>query len=311
MKTKTILLFLLVFFSLSAKGASKNLYIVEDTSANSPKLKSWRDPSTLYKSAKAKNLNIIGLDRLKASASAMPSVNGLLTIKNRITKASNGLAEDIYIVDLRQEPHGYLNNDAITLVGDHNWANRNRTATSALMAEKKWLQALSTETVLNNVLSSSQYKSNQLSAGKVVPVKEIISEKRAAINASLHYVRLMVTDHMQPGDVEVDTFVQLINNLPPNAWIHLHCRGGKGRTTTFMVMLDMLRNSSQVSFNDIIKRQAAVSPYYDMLDVHRKHIELTRFYEQRAQFIQQFYRFSQASIKDKTLTWSYWRYLKG
>ena len=36
---------------------------------------------------------------------------------------------------------------------------------------------------------------------------------------------------------------------------HFHCKEGIGRTTTFMIMYDIMKNYKEVSLNDIIKRQ--------------------------------------------------------
>jgi len=37
--------------------------------------------------------------------------------------------------------------------------------------------------------------------------------------------------------------------------LHFHCRGGDGRTTTFLAMHDIINNAPQVSVNDILIRQ--------------------------------------------------------
>jgi hypothetical protein len=53
--------------------------------------------------------------------------------------------------------------------------------------------------------------------------------------------------------------------LPENAWAHFHCEAGLGRTTTFMVLYDMLRNANRVSLEDIVQRQKILSHGYDVL----------------------------------------------
>ena len=117
----------------------------------------------------------------------------------------------------------------------------------------------------------------------------------------------MVPDHRRPGDVDIDHFVELIKHLPKKTWLHIHCRGGSGRTTTFMAMYDMLRNANVVLFEEIIKRQAAVSPYYDLFTVNRKNVILTPYYQARLDFLRQFYRFSQDYLQGYPENWSQWK----
>ena len=38
----------------------------------------------------------------------------------------------------------------------------------------------------------------------------------------------------------------------------MHCPAGRGRTTTFLAMYDMMRNAVNVSFDDILARQAMI-----------------------------------------------------
>jgi hypothetical protein len=76
-----------------------------------------------------------------------------------------------------------------------------------------------------------------------------------AIELGLEYLRLPTTDHVRPRDSEVDEFVRFALDLAPGTWLHFHCRGGDGRTTTFFVMHDIMHNAPEVSVEDILKRQ--------------------------------------------------------
>jgi hypothetical protein len=79
------------------------------------------------------------------------------------------------------------------------------------------------------------------------------------------YVRISVTDHARPLDDEVDRFILAVRALPENAWAHFHCEAGRGRTTTFMVLYDILRNANRVSLEDIVRRQKILGYDYDVL----------------------------------------------
>lgn len=39
----------------------------------------------------------------------------------------------------------------------------------------------------------------------------------------------------------IDEFIKLYKSLPKDAWLHFHCEAGKGRTTTFLAMYDMMK----------------------------------------------------------------------
>ena len=54
-------------------------------------------------------------------------------------------------------------------------------------------------------------------------------------------------------------FVQLVNSELKDNWLHFHCKQGIGRTTTFMIMYDIMKNAKEVSLDDIVKRQVALS----------------------------------------------------
>jgi Inositol hexakisphosphate len=88
-----------------------------------------------------------------------------------------------------------------------------------------------------------------------VIVKQASIERDLVSSADASYVRVAVTDHTRPVDEAVDRFIVAVRALPQNAWAHFHCEAGLGRTTTFIVLYDMLRNASRVSLEDIVQRQ--------------------------------------------------------
>lgn len=79
-----------------------------------------------------------GLDELQASGSAQFSLNQF----SALTKAlqENG-AKDIYIVDLRQENHGFFNNDAVSWYGKRDWANIGKSRKEIIRQEMNLLKA--------------------------------------------------------------------------------------------------------------------------------------------------------------------------
>ena len=94
-------------------------------------------------------------------------------------------------------------------------------------------------------------------------VNDAYTEAELAQARGIHYIRIPSTDHLKPPAEEVDQFVELIstqflNKEKADYWIHMHCSAGRGRTTTFLAMYDMMRNAVNVSFDDILARQAMI-----------------------------------------------------
>ncbi len=285
-------------------GTQKNPCVVQDTKDNTPEVRNWRSSQML---AKAYQGNVTGLKNIWMSGSAAPSEQGFKTIADNIKKATQGKVKKIIDVDLREETHGYLNNNAINLTSQYDWINLGKTTPEILLIEKHWLHFLSTQPIIHNVLTSKDFKAGKLTTGIDVPVESIASEEKVVTQVGLQYLRITVSDHMAPRDADVDKFVELVKNTSSDTWLHLHCRGGEGRTTTFMVMYDMLKNADQVSFTEILKRQAALPPNYDLFKVNRNDPHLTIYYQQRLKFLMDFYQFAIASLQGYKGNWSDWK----
>jgi hypothetical protein len=106
------------------------------------------------------------------------------------------------------------------------------------------------------------------------------------------YIRFPVADHSFPSDEEADQFVNLIQSLPHNARIHLHCAGGSGRTTTFLSMIDMMHHSHSLSAEEILKRQETIggSNLYDPESQYADEPERIEGAKARLQFLKAFHQ---------------------
>lgn len=284
-------------------GSLEKPCIVLDTENNPAEVKNFRDAFAI------KNIyrgNIKGLDQLWISGSAAPSAKGWQTIKKHIQKNTYNKVRHIIVIDLREETHGYLNQDAINYTTQNNWINRDKKYQQIKLEETKWLRNISEKKILRNVLSHEQFKLHQYKNGMTLAVKQVSNEADLVKKNGLSYVRLMVSDHMKPKDEEIERFVSLVKSMPEHTWLHLHCRGGDGRTTTFMAMADMLQNAKYVSFEEIIKRQSAVSPYYNLSMTQRSNKNFTPYYEARLTFLKKFYLYAKSLSQGYQGTWVEW-----
>ena len=90
------------------------------------------------------------------------------------------------------------------------------------------------------------------------------------------------------------TLLGLVKLQPKNTWLHFHCKQGIGRTTTFMIMYDMMKNSKEVTADDIIKRQLLLANFDE------SHIK--SFYNnERINFLQNFYKYCKENSNDLIL----------
>jgi protein-tyrosine phosphatase len=287
-------------------GTQKKPCLVRETQNNTHDIRNWRTAKMIETAVKAKRGNITGLDHLWMSGSGATSINGFTAMVVNIHNTTDNKVRKIIDVDLRQESHGYLDSDAITITAENNWGNLGKTRKQVFTDEKKWLKDLSKEPSAEDVLTPAQFKSRHFQQGISIPVKTVKNEKEVAESRKLQYFRLTVTDYMAPTDEDIDRFVELVRKTKPDTWLHFHCLGGDGRSTTFMVMYDMLHNADKVPLEDIIKRQAAVAPFYNVLKTDSPDAIKVPLYQKRALFIRKFYIFSQAYLNGYIEKWSTW-----
>lgn len=227
--------------------------------------------------------DLSGLSDLNISGSGQFSENSLDMIKNKIGSNS------IIIVDLKQEDHGFINGTPIS------WVNKKNTSNKGLTKE----QILDNE---NNKLSGIENnKEISIQNQKLIPTK-VQNENELVENKGMSYIRIPVTDKEKPSDDMVDYFVQFVQSLPQNTWVHFHCEEGLGRTTTFMTMYDIMKNAKKVNLEDIMNRQVLIGGQ-DLLD---DKINTSTNAEERAEFIKKFYEYSLENNNNFKITWSQW-----
>lgn len=76
---------------------------------------------------------------------------------------------------------------------------------------------------------------------KLMKISSVMSERQMVEQNGLYYYRIAATDHIWPSPENIDDFIAFIRTLPDHAWLHFHCQAGKGRTTIYMAMYDMMK----------------------------------------------------------------------
>ncbi|UXR65071.1 protein tyrosine phosphatase [Bdellovibrio bacteriovorus] len=222
-------------------------------------------------------------EALRMSGSATFSPKAMKDVAKPVKKNKGAL----YVFDLRQESHGLINDIPVTWYAERDWANADLNHEEAVRRERRLLGDLRVGDKLGNTT-----------------IKSIETEESMVRTSGHQYVRLTVTDHVRPVDSEVDRFIEKVLALPADAWVHFHCRAGKGRTTTFMILFDMLKNAKDTSFDEIIRRNTELSNDYDVLAVAGdwKHV----YQKERAAFVQEFYNYAKAHPNGEGALWGEW-----
>ncbi|ATW25768.1 hypothetical protein DCMF_14240 [Candidatus Formimonas warabiya] len=270
---------------LETKIDDKDLHLVIDAINEKVLPKHFRKACDPISTDNEKPLNLTGLDTLNISGSHQFSEEGLKLIKESI-----GAPYHITDIDLRQESHGFINGNDVSWANAKNNANEGLTKQQVIGEEKKKLKSIP----LNQPISF--YNHPKIT---IVP-KKVQTEEKLVKSHSISYLRIPVTDGKLPNDEMVDYFVGSVRKLPENAWLHFHCKEGIGRTTTFMIMYDMMKNAKEVSSEDIIRRQVVLA--------HLTPHSVESFYsKERINFLNTFYQYCKENTDNFKTKWSQWK----
>lgn len=241
-----------------------------------------------------------GLDGLRVSGSSQFSLPQLVVLLRF-------LPGRVTLVDLRRESHGFLGGAAVSWRLPDNQGNPGQDAAAVAAAEAGLLAGIDAAA---GVVVARDKNAGQDGAGGDAAMTlgplPATTEAAAAAALGLGYFRLAVSDHTRPDVGAVDQFVRLYRALAPDVWLHFHCRGGAGRTTTFLCLADMLQNARDVPFDVILARQKALggsdlakiaggaTPGRDALA------------GARLEFLRQFYAYAQAHPGGQGQTFGAW-----
>ena len=197
-----------------------------------------------------RNFRIMDDKNFYASASGQPTLSELKNIFDEIKKVAPN-PEKIYIVDLRQESHGFADDYPISWYIKKNRVNVGKSPSRIEFEEKKLFANLRGK--LTEFVPLGNYDTAHFKAVKFAP-KNTFTEKIAAEAAGLKYVRFYALDMTFPAPEVVDEYLKFLSQIDSDAWLHFHCQAGHGRTTTFLVIYDILKHPD-LSLENIVQRQ--------------------------------------------------------
>jgi len=260
--------------------------------------RNFRTTDDSIKPANGESFANTGLVELRASGSGEFTADGLKLLLAR-------LRTPVTIFDLRQETHLFVNGLPVSWFATNDWANVGRTHDEIVTDEAARAQSFKPGSEITVTGSDIKKSGTASSTPAHVIVKSATTEGELVEQNKAEYVRLTVTDHARPLDEEVDRFILAVRSLPENGWAHFHCEAGRGRTTTFMVLYDMLRNATRLSIVDIVNRQKLLGYDYDVLKSASGDWRAP-YTEDRAAFIRAFYNYARANPNGRPQLWSEW-----
>lgn len=270
--------------NLFVSAEENDVHIVLDTTNITTLPNNFRTTSNLDSLKPLSDINIQGLDTLNISGSQQFSPDNIkLLINSMNTKLP------ITVIDLRQESHGFINEYPIS------WKNVKNNANAGLTRK----EVINTEIeLLNSIPIGAPIQFFNDTKLTVLP-KKVLSENQLTKNNSINYVRIPVTDGKLPNADMVEFFIDYVNSMTMDSWLHFHCKEGIGRTTTFMIMYDIVKNYKDVTLEEIINRQIALSGI--------KETTLISFpTKERLDFFSKFYQYIQEENGEFKTSWSQW-----
>jgi hypothetical protein len=184
-----------------------------------------------------------GLSDIRISGSSQFGRRGLNFIVERVMAAGADRA-NIVVCDLRGEPHMILNGFPVSWYNKGDKIGANLPPVQSDELNRRYVQSIAnhTDVTVYDVHAKEDGLPTHMT-GKQVPVLSIQTEEML-VHREFHlgYQRVPITDHERPEISDADMLVSFYQSTTPSTWWHFHCAGGMGRTTTAMVVIDMMRN---------------------------------------------------------------------
>lgn len=191
-------------------------------------------------------------ESLRIAGGGQPSKTTLAHLHEQL---SLSIDTPLWVIDLRQESHGYLNEDAVSWHGVANAANRGMSAAAVEQDERQRLA----DAVGTNVraVPMGHYDEAHIPYTFAESVTSFATERHVARKSGLGYVRIAATDMHWPEPQAIDDFVNFYRSLPKeHGWLYFHCQAGQGRTTTFMVLYELLERPDRTADEAIAHQRA-------------------------------------------------------
>lgn len=153
------------------------------------------------------------------------------------------------LVDLREESHVYFNGNPFSWYADNDFGNVGMSRKQVQEDERAKVESSRGSSV--QIFTTTDDAADDLQQERVLPVSytELMvhaAQTEAEVakilgdvfsGTKVQYIRIPVTDHCAPRAAALSSLQGIWSN---SGWVHFHCHGGDGRTSTFLALYDML-----------------------------------------------------------------------
>jgi hypothetical protein len=234
---------------------------------------------------------------INAIASAQFNEEELKAIKKKYPN------QKILIIDLRKESHAFINDKPVSWRSQFNLDNEEKQYQQILSDEKQKVNDLKKESqiIVSEIIKKDE-KNGWFSeiSPILVNVNKVETEAEIAKRNGFDYKRIAIRDHSYPDSKQLMEIASLIEKTSPKTKIYVHCAAGRGRTTTFLTIFDIIKNGKDTTLEEIFKRQHKIGgPKLDKIDEDSKWRE--DLAKERLETIKNFYeKYNEKSISKKS-----------
>jgi hypothetical protein len=301
--------------SITSDIVCKSRYIFDKNDDHIKKPKKFRVSKDL-KDVQDKNLNLKGYKELNISGSSQFSEKEWIFIKNYLQQTYSINQSDIYVIDLREEPHFFINGLPITMAVDDLGKEDILKFEAFIDIDKDNMQLFEQDLVLETekkksldiykVIDKKEKIFSKKYKKQHTTIKSIQTERDLIQKLGSHYIRFSVTDHKRPTDQLIDQFLDFLKNLPENSWLHFHCRGGVGRTSSFMLMIDIIKNGKDMPLDHLIQRNVEAGGSTKLFELDKLGASKFKDGLVRRDFLVSFYKYVKDPNGYGVTSWSKW-----
>lgn len=196
---------------------------------------------------------------------AQPTVQGLRNVLDR----AGAREHTVMWTNMREEPVVYVNGRSFTLrLADHPFDNSTdyvgQTAERVERADSQLKDEVLREAQANGgrILLHGETADGsvvpewvEISPGSVQTPKEVYQQLRAE-GYQVDYARLPVTDEQAPEPKDLQALLERLKSVNPDTPLIFNCHAGRGRTTTAMVVAQLMQSARHGSDANFVRNPA-------------------------------------------------------
>lgn len=242
--------------------------------------KHFRTCQTPFPSFTLSSPSRFGLELLQASGSGEFTQENFINLKKTLNKSN------VIVVDLRREPHAFLDGVPIK---EYDMPLKYKNSYRPKLKEQKLINNLNL--AKQTIVYQKTYEDeDEIFNPELISYFKAYTEQQFVSKFKFGYQRLYVASDSPPDLKEIDKFITFVKHLRPNTWLHFHCDEGLERTTTFLVLYDILKNAKHVKLDDIVKRQAIIGGIH-VLHYYNQANWQVKLNKKQLHFITAFYQY--------------------